>query len=240
MSSFSQNRFCSIRAPSDSCSSLKCSDWSRTAVNSATGTLTRPKLSEPDQSGRAIYLPPAERGLERRHQVRASPPAASRAASWASSRRPCARSCPAPPCGTGPCTGPARTTPRASRRACPAISTSCFAGPFERLRELDLLAVHDLVGEAHRVEPEHAVERADRGEVLAVVEREPAEPGPAGLLERVVQEPVGVAALRPRAEVVRLRVEDGSIASVSTNDSTSITCAGSPAAAAISSFSSTT
>src|SRR3712207_6868451 len=38
---------------------------------------------------------------------------------------------------------------------------------------------HDLVGEPHRVQGEDAVERAHGGEVLAVVEREPAEAGAA-------------------------------------------------------------
>jgi hypothetical protein len=74
--------------------------------------------------------------------------------------------------------------------------------------ELDLLGRYELVGEPHRVQREHAVERADRGEVLAVVEREPAQAGAAGPLERVVQQPVRVAAVLARAEVVALLVVD--------------------------------
>ena len=57
------------------------------------------------------------------------------------------------------------------------------------------------------MQAEHAVERADGDEPLAVVEDPAADRDLAGLLQRLAQQPVRVLAVVARAEVVGLVVE---------------------------------
>src|SRR5215211_547117 len=82
-----------------------------------------------------------------------------------------------------------------------------LAGPLAGDRDVELAGVDDLVVEAHRVEGEHAVERAHRGEVLAIVEGEAADADPLGLLERLAEHPVRLPVVTA-ADVVGLVEED--------------------------------
>ena len=75
--------------------------------------------------------------------------------------------------------------------------TSRSPGAAARRLELELVAGDELVREAQRVQREHAVERPDDRDVLAVVEGEAPDRRPARPLERVVQQPVGVLGLLP-------------------------------------------
>ncbi len=57
---------------------------------------------------------------------------------------------------------------------------------------VDVLARHDLVGEAHRRHGQHAVERSDGGEVLLVAHHHAADADPGAIVHRRQQQPVGL------------------------------------------------
>ena len=66
----------------------------------------------------------------------------------------------------------------------------------------------ELVGEAHRVQGDHILERAQRDQVGLVVEDEAADPDPVRALQRRVQQQVGLVAELAGAEVVGAVVVD--------------------------------
>ena len=73
-----------------------------------------------------------------------------------------------------------------------------LAGSAARAGDVELRRVDQLVGEVHGVQGQHAVERAHRDQVLAVVEHPPPEAGARGLAQRIVEQPVGVVSIRRR------------------------------------------
>src|SRR4051812_40841357 len=215
LSSSEHQRCVSTGTLSFSWSWRKWRSMSRTAVTSWTGTFTSPKLSDPVQSERATLLPPLpaparHARLERRHQV-------VRIVRGLAALR--------------------QRLHLALRLRLDVLEQPLAVGVLELLRlelvlervdelarhvELGLLGVslrardvevldrHELVVEAHRVHREDAVaDGAERHEVLAVVEDPAADAGATGLVERVVQQAVGVLAVVLRAEVVGLVEQHG-------------------------------
>src|SRR3954452_2726621 len=192
LSSSEHQRWVSIGDLSFSWSWRKCRSRSRTALTSCTGTLTRPKLSEPVQSERGmVSAPPAARHarLERREQVAGvvGLGALRQRRDLALGLRLDVLEQPLP-VGVLELLRVELVLQRLEQL--PRHVELALAGVLRRRRDLEVLGRDELVVEAHRVHDDHVVERAERHEVLAVVEDPSADARAARLVERVVEEPV--------------------------------------------------
>src|SRR4051812_43492400 len=208
LSSSEHQRWVSTGTLSFSWSWRKWKSMSRTALTSATGTFTRPNDSDPVQSARATSVPRRQACLERGHQV-------ARVLRLGALRQRL-------DLALG-----LRLDVLEQALAVLVLELLRLELGLERLEQLarhlllllrrvarrrgdvEVLHRHELVVEEHRVQAENAVERPHGDEVLAVVEDPPPDPGAVGLLERVVQQPVGILAVVLGAEVVDLVVHDG-------------------------------
>src|SRR4051812_30286459 len=168
-SSSEHQRCVSIGTLSFSCSWWKWRSRSRTALTSCTGTFTSPKLSDPLQSARGTSALPRDAGLECRHQVaRVGGLVALRQRRHLALRL--------------------RLDVLEQALAVRVLVVTRLEVGLERVHELarhvelarrrlprrrgdlEVLDRHELVVEAHRVERQHVVDRAERHQVLAVVE----------------------------------------------------------------------